>query len=119
MATKALGKEKVLAVMMPCNSASSDFEDAKSVVDKFGVKSITVDLLDTYKSIEKNINTALEDTKISKEAGINVKPRLRMTTLYAIAQTLGYLVIRNRQPFRSNGSDIQLNGEIVVMILIQ
>ena len=104
---------------MPCNSISSDFEDAKSVVNKFGVKSITVDLLDTYKSLETSINTALKDTQINREAGINVKPRLRMTTLYAIAQTLGYLVIRNRQPFRSNGSDIQLNGEIVVMILIQ
>ena len=31
MATKALGKENVLAISMPCNSISSDFEDAKLV----------------------------------------------------------------------------------------
>ena len=31
--------------------------------------------------------------EITKEAQINIKPRLRMVTLYAIAQTLGYLVI--------------------------
>jgi len=93
LACKALGKEKVLAVMMPCNSSFSDFEDAKLVVDTFKVKSITVDLLGTYKNLENGINIALEGTEISKEAGINIKPRLRMTTLYAVAQTLGYLVI--------------------------
>ncbi|MCI9365714.1 MAG: hypothetical protein HFJ54_03775 [Clostridia bacterium] len=118
MAAKALGKEKVLAVMMPCNSVFSDFEDAKSVVDKFGVKSMTVDLLDIYKSLETSINAALEDTEISEEAGINIKPRLRMTTLYATAQTLGYLVIRHRKSFRGYGSVIQQNGEIVAMTLI-
>ena len=42
--------------------------------------------------MEKEINLNLGEA-LSKEATINMKPRLRMTTLYAIAQTLGYLVI--------------------------
>ena len=39
------------------------------------------------------INRALEDTQVSVESCVNVKPRLRMTTLYSIAQTYGYLVL--------------------------
>lgn len=88
MAVNALGKEKVLAVSMPCNSINADFEDAKLVADTFGVEFMTVDIGNTFGELEKSINKTL-----SKEAKINVKPRLRMTTLYAIAQTLGYLVI--------------------------
>lgn len=96
MATKALGRERVLAVSMPCSSSSSDFEDAKLVADTFGVKFITVDLTSTFNEMEKKIEDELRDINVdnlSIEARINMKPRLRMTTIYGLAQTLGYLVI--------------------------
>lgn len=92
MATKALGKENILAISMPCNSVNSDFEDAKLVIDTFEIKSINIDLTATFDTMENSINTAIEEP-LSKESKINMKPRLRMTTLYSIAQTLGYLVI--------------------------
>lgn len=92
MATKAIGKEKVVAISMPCNSQSSDLEDAQLVAKTFGVKLLKVDLSDSYGEMEKEINLQL-DQRLSKEATINMKPRLRMTTLYGIAQTLGYLVM--------------------------
>lgn len=90
MATKALGKEKILAVSMPCYSNQNDFEDAKLVAKTFGVEFITVDLSKCYKEMEDEIQ---KNIQLSKEATINTKPRLRMTTLYGIAQTMGYLVI--------------------------
>lgn len=96
MATKAIGKEKVVAVSMPCYSNEKDFEDAKLVADTFGVELLQVDLSSCYEQMEKQIETELNKIEInvlSKEATINIKPRLRMTTLYGIAQTLGYLVI--------------------------
>lgn len=95
MATKALGKENVLAVAMPCNSISSDLEDAKLVASTFGVKSLEVDLTESYNTFEKTINASLEELNIelNKDSKINIKPRMRMTTLYGIAQTLSYLVI--------------------------
>lgn len=77
---------------MPCNSISSDFDDAKLVADTFDVKFIKVDLKDTLNTLENSINVDFENN-ITREAEINIKPRLRMTTLYAVAQTLGYLVI--------------------------
>lgn len=92
MAVKAIGKENVVAVSMPCNSKSCDLEDAELVAKTFGVEFIKVDLSKTYEEMEREINTQLVKD-LSKEAIINIKPRLRMTTLYGIAQTLGYLVI--------------------------
>lgn len=90
MAVKALGKENVISVSMPCNSISADYEDAKLVSDAFGVSLIKLDLSDTYNELERKLNININLTDESK---INIKPRLRMTSLYAIAQTMGYLVI--------------------------
>lgn len=92
MASKAIGSQNVLAVSMPCNSRNSDFEDADLVAKTFRVKNIKVDLSKSYEEMEKEINLKTNQN-LSKEATINIKPRLRMTTLYGIAQTLGYLVI--------------------------
>lgn len=77
---------------MPCNSISSDFDDAKLVSETFGVRFIKIDLTSTLTELEENINNNLKEN-ITKEADINIRPRLRMMTLYSIAQTLGYLVI--------------------------
>ena len=96
MATKALGKENVLTVAMPCNSIESDLEDAKLVADTFGVKFLRVDINNSFKEMENEIETKISEIGIEKlynESKINMKPRLRMTALYSIAQTLGYLVI--------------------------
>lgn len=96
MAVKALGKENVVTVSMPCNSVSSDYEDAKAAAERFGVKFITADITNAYTEFEKSINSVIADvgvSELSKESKINIKPRLRMTCLYSIAQSLGYLVI--------------------------
>ncbi len=77
---------------MPCNSISSDFDDAKFVSETFGVRFIKIDLTSTLTELEENINNNLKEN-ITKETDINIRPRLRMMTLYSIAQTLGYLVI--------------------------
>ena len=88
MATKALGKERVLTVAMPCNSIKEDLDDAKLVSSTFDVELKIIDLSNTYSELEKSI-----DLELSDESKINIKPRLRMTTLYAIAQNKGYLVM--------------------------
>lgn len=93
MATKALGKDKVFTVAIPCNSIQADFEDAKLVAEKFEVPFLEVNLSNTYNEFENTINGSLSNIELNKDSKINIKPRLRMTTLYAIAQTLGYLVI--------------------------
>lgn len=93
MATKALGKEKVFTVAMPCNSINTDLEDAKLIAETFNVPCLEVNLTNTYNELENATNNSLDNINLNKDAKLNIKPRLRMTTLYAIAQTLEYLVI--------------------------
>ncbi|MCR5186961.1 MAG: NAD(+) synthase [Clostridia bacterium] len=92
LCAKALGSENVIAVSMPCNSIQTDYDDAKLVADTYGVKFIKVDLTNTYNEMEREINQAIS-TKLINESKINIKPRLRMTTLYGIAQTMNCLVV--------------------------
>ncbi len=93
MATKALGKDRVFTVAMPCNSIQADLEDAKLVAEKFDVPFLEVNLTNSYNELENTINNSLNNIELNKDSKINIKPRLRMTTLYAVAQTLGCLVI--------------------------
>jgi NAD+ synthase len=95
LATKALGKERVLPVGMPCNSIPEDLEDARLVAEKFGLQMLELDLSSSYNEYERALTETLEKVNIelAHEAKINIKPRVRMTSLYAIAQSLGYLVI--------------------------
>ena len=91
LCVKALGKDNVLAVAMPCSSIQKDLEDAKLVASTFGVKMLTVNLSSVYKDLSLAIENEINDT-IVPFASINIRPRLRMTTLYTIAQQYGYLV---------------------------
>lgn len=95
LAHKALGKDKVLTVAMPCNSIKADIEDAKLVANAFEVPLLEINLSNTYEALENEIEKVVETKEEwrAKEAKINTKPRLRMTTLYYIAQKLNYLVI--------------------------
>ena len=89
---KALGKENVLTVTLPCHSKDEDREDAMLVANAFGVRCINVQLDraadEMYKAIEFGYGS-----KLCEESVINTKPRLRMTALYAIAQSENALVI--------------------------
>ena len=82
---RALGSN-VLGVLMPCHSSPSDTRLAQLLADTFGIETVTVALEPAWGAMLG----ALPDT--SDLARANVKPRLRMTTLYALAQTHGYLV---------------------------
>ena len=95
MATKALGKDRVLTIAMPCNSIQADLEDAKLVSETYDVKFLEIDLTDSYNVLENSINTGISNIKLelNQEAKVNIKPRMRMLTLYGVAQSLGYLVI--------------------------
>jgi len=83
---KALG-ERCLGVIMPCHSAKSDIEDAKEVARLFEIQTKIIDL----SSIFDSFVDLLQD--ISKIARANIKPRLRMITLYAFANDMGYIVV--------------------------
>lgn len=95
---EALGKEKVLGVMMP-NGIQKDIEDSKRVCDLLDIAYMTVNIGDLYKglvnSIEKSPieNKDIKKVSLSEHTLTNISPRLRMMTLYAIGQEIGYRVV--------------------------
>ena len=91
LCVKALGKENVLTVAMPCSSISQDLEDAKLVADTFDVPMLTIDLSSIYDNLVLEIESQISNN-IAPYVAINIRPRLRMTALYGIAQQKGYLV---------------------------
>lgn len=91
LCVKALGKENVLTVAMPCSSILKDLEDAKLVANTFGVQMLTVDLISVYENLCLEIESTMTHSLLA-EASINIRPRLRMITLYAIAQQNNFLV---------------------------
>ncbi len=81
----------VMGIIMPCNSIPQDRQDALAVVETFNLASWTVDLTDIFNVFTGELTTKC-DKELSDIASANIKPRLRMTTLYAIAQSYNYLV---------------------------
>lgn len=88
--TKALGKENVIGITMPCHSNLNDESDAKKVADFLGYKLITLDITNVYDVFEKTLVNELniKDKENLKESNINLKPRMRMSSLYYFAQSI-------------------------------
>ena len=87
----ALGKDRVLGVLMP-NGEQSDIEDSIKLVNHLGIEYITVNIFNAVKAIRNEVKTALDD-HWSKQSSINLPPRVRMATLYAVSQTVGGRVV--------------------------
>jgi NAD+ synthase len=87
---RAAGDE-VLGVWMPCHSVSEDEVYSRIAAKALGVKLTTVDLGAAYDALVAALpqSTAASETKL---AHANIKPRLRMSALYYLAQSNGYLV---------------------------
>lgn len=84
--TEAIGKDKVIGVTMPCHSKDEDREDAKLISDFYGFKLINIDLTDSFDTYKEQINLLGDFTEEElKNSDINLKPRLRMATLYYLA----------------------------------
>lgn len=83
---EALGSENVIGVTMPCHSRSTDKSDASLVSDYYGFELINLDLTNVF-DVFKNEVDKLGDftTDNLKNSDINLKPRLRMSTLYYLA----------------------------------
>lgn len=86
-----------LGVIMPCKSNPKDVEDAMKVVESSGINYVKIDLTETHNvlftAIEKELKDKGEwDKEKARLGDANMRARLRMTTLYAVANNFGYLV---------------------------
>lgn len=83
---EALGGRQVFGVMMP-NGTQKDISDSERVVQELGIRYGTANIEKAYQAIVQCVYDAL-GMGVSEGAAINIAPRIRMTILYAVAQTL-------------------------------
>ena len=81
LCVEALGKDRVIGVLMP-NGEQADIDMAKLLVEHLGIRHYIVNIKDAVEGLIKNI--PFEVTKQSRE---NLPPRIRMSTLYAVSQS--------------------------------
>jgi NAD+ synthase len=86
LAKETVGKDRVLALLMPCYSSLQDLMDARIIARKLGVRTKLVDLSNLYAGFLKVL------PKAGRVALANLKPRLRMAALYYFANKYNYLV---------------------------
>lgn len=91
LCVEALGKDRVLGVLMP-NGIQSDIADAIALVEHLDIKHLVVNIGDTTKALTAAIEGAegfdLIAASMSRDSIINMPARIRMTTLYAVGQSL-------------------------------
>ena len=82
LCVKALGKDRVIGVLMP-NGVQSDIADAQKLVAHLGIKSYTVNIKEGFDGI---VGAITKDLELTEQARVNLAPRLRMSTVYAVSQ---------------------------------
>lgn len=92
LCVEALGADRVIGVMMPYG-VQKDIADSIRVCEYLGIKNYTI-------NIEDAVNTTLQQMgyvgiEISKQTIVNLPPRIRMSTLYAISQSYNGRVSNN------------------------
>jgi NAD+ synthase len=106
LCARAVGPEKVLGVMMPSASNPDDLVAAQSVADAFGINVTTLDLTEAADTVFQAIPDAgtlfsevlgeNEPADVNNRLALakaNVRPRLRMITLYYLANLSGGVVV--------------------------
>ena len=88
---KAVGKEKLMCIMIPIDSIPADLKDAIEVCKQLDLNYMVLDQSKAFHEIVASFKANGEE--ITKEVAANIKARIRMLTLYAFAQSHRGLVL--------------------------
>lgn len=86
LCVEALGKDRVFGVLMPQNT-QSDIGFAHDLCNCLGIKNCVVDIGSTVDNL-LNVIWVRSGVEISEQTEINLPPRIRMATLYAVSQSM-------------------------------
>ena len=84
---KAIGSENVIGVTLPCHSKDEDKTNAKLISDFYNFKLYDIDLTNVFDLFKEEFNKNINIDTL-KDSDINLKPRLRMASVYYLAQAL-------------------------------
>jgi len=90
LCSNAIGKDNIIGLGLPCGSISQDLEDSKLIANHLGINFDIFDLTPIY---ERFLDVTSSIQRKDKLATANLKPRLRMMTLYFIGQSKGNSLI--------------------------
>ena len=101
LCVEALGADRVIGVMMP-NDTQPDIEMSYKVIDYLGIRGIEANIYNACFETLNSICDGMYDARdafpkfrISEQTKVNLPPRIRMATLYAISQSLNGRVSNN------------------------
>ncbi|MBQ8027340.1 MAG: NAD(+) synthase [Clostridia bacterium] len=83
LCVEALGKDRVIGILMP-QGEQHDIDMAYMLVNHLGIKHYVVNIKDTVDAIFRSFPQELEISTMSR---VNLPPRIRMSTLYAVSQS--------------------------------
>ena len=81
LCVEALGKDRVIGVLMP-NGEQSDIDMAKLLVKHLDIKHYVVNIKDCFDGLVNSL-----PFELSQQSRENLAPRIRMSTLYAVSQS--------------------------------
>ncbi len=84
LCVEALGKDRVIGVLMP-NGEQRDIGDAKALVQHLGMPYYICNIKEAVDGVLNSLKAA--GVEISRQTVVNLPPRIRMSTLYALSQS--------------------------------
>ena len=121
LCVQALGKDRVIGVLMP-NGTQSDIADSRQLVEYLGIRSVTVNIAGAVDAIHTQLRTARIAATAQTE--INPPPRIRMSVLYAVSQSMNGRVINTcnlsedwvgySTRYGDSAGDVSLLGKLTV-----
>ena len=87
LCVEALGKDRVVGVLMPCGE-QHDIDKAYQLVNHLDIKHYVVNIKDAVEGLTKSI-----PFELSNQSKVNLPPRIRMSTVYAVAQSCNGRVV--------------------------
>ncbi len=89
LCVEALGKDRVIGVLMPCGD-QHDIDMAHLLVNHLGIKNYVINIKDAVDGVKNNLPESLD---ITSQTVTNLPARIRMTTLYAVSQSVNGRVV--------------------------
>lgn len=87
---EALGKDRVIGVLMP-NGIQGDIDVAYDLVRHLGIKHYEINIKDAFDGIMSQVKSALGE--VGRISEVNLPPRIRMSALYAVSQSVNGRVV--------------------------
>ena len=83
LCAEALGKDRVVGVLLPCG-VQEDIDAARSLVSHLGIRSFEINIKDSVDAILNN----MQGMEISRQTVVNLPARIRMSAIYAVSQSM-------------------------------